>query len=76
MDGLNELMKSQSMQTYLSAIVSNVRTIAGKGYGSDVHLASWEAIGKVYPTDSESARDNLDNNTLEKALGGLPRTKE
>lgn len=74
--GLNELMKSQGMQSQLQAINASVLAKAGAGYESKVSIASYEAIGKVYPTDGKSAADNLQNNTLEKALGGLPRSKE
>lgn len=74
--GLNELMKSSEMQSHLNTITSSILARAGKGYEAKVDVASYDSLGKVYPTDAESARDNLENNTLEKALGGLPRTKE
>lgn len=75
LSGLNEIMKSSDMQRHLNDVVSQVRGVAGGNYGGDVVVASYEAIGRVYPTDAESAKDNLENNTLEKSLGGLPRTK-
>lgn len=76
--GLNDLMKSDGMQKYLQDAASQVANSAGPGYSSDVKTASYEAIGKIYPHDSESARDNSENNTLLKSLQavGLPLTKE
>lgn len=74
--GLNEIMKSEDMQKHLSTIVTGVQLRAGSGYESKVTVATYEALGKIYPSDAISAMDNLNNNTLEKALGGLPRTKE
>ena len=76
--GLNDLMKSDGMQEYLQDAAAQVANNAGHGYGYDVKIASYEAIAKIYPHDSESARDNSENNTLLKSLQavGLPLTKE
>lgn len=76
--GLNEVMKSPGMQKYLQEAASQVTGSAGKGYGSDVKIASYEAIAKIYPQTGAAARDNGDNNTLLKTLQvvGLPLTKE
>ena len=76
--GLNEIMKSPGMQKYLQDAASQVMNSAGNGYGSDVKIASYEAIAKIYPHSAEAARDNGDNNTLLKSLQavGLPLTKE
>lgn len=77
LDGLNELMKSGEMQGVLSEAAGRVQAAAGPGYASDVAVASYVAIAKVHPTDSESAHDNLENNTLLKSLQatGLPMQK-
>ena len=76
--GLNELMKSPGMQKHLQDAAAEVINSAGKGYGSDVKIASYEAIAKIYPHSAEAARDNGDNNTLLKSLQsvGLPLTKK
>lgn len=67
--GLNELMKSPAMQTHLSEAASGVANSAGEGYSSDVHTASFVAIGTAFPDTGKAYQDNLDNNTLLKALG-------
>lgn len=75
--GLNELMKSQAMQQYLNECAGRVMNSAGNGYGSDVKIASYEAIAKIYPHSKSAADDNADNNTLLRTLQavGLPMTK-
>ena len=76
--GLNELMKSPGMQQYLQDCASRVMDSAGNGYGSDVKIASYEAIAKIYPHSKNAANDNAENNTLLRTLQavGLPMTKE
>lgn len=75
--GLNELMKSGEMQNYLLNAGNVVAKSAGEGYEAEVHLADYVAISNVYPTTFKSRRDNLNNNTLVKAIGaaGLPMHK-
>ena len=74
-NGLRELMKSAEMQGALEEAGQSVASAAGGDYGHRVHVASYVAICNVYPDTKEAAKDNYENNTLEKALGsaGLPR---
>lgn len=69
--GLNELMKSSEMQSVLESAASQAVGNAGGGYGSRVHVANWVAIANVYPTTRQAAKDNLDNNTLLRAVGSV-----
>ena len=75
--GLNELMKSDGMQSALLDAGSVVASNAGGDYAAEVHTANWIAISNVYPNSQEAAHDNFKNNTLLKALGstGLPMRK-
>jgi hypothetical protein len=66
--GLNELMKSAEMQSALDEAGAAVANAAGSDYGYRTHLASFVAITNVYPESASAAKDNLTNNTLEKAL--------
>ena len=66
--GLNELMKSEEMQSILEEKGKRVANNAGKEYASRVHLASFVAIANVYPDSKDAAKDNYKNNTLLKAL--------
>lgn len=78
LSGLNEVMKSPGMQSYLQELAGKVSAAAGEGYGSDVKTASYESIAKIYPKSGKAANDNADNNTLLRTLQavGLPLTKE
>lgn len=76
--GLNAVMKSDGMKSYLESAAAKVEQTAGYGYGHDVKIASYEAIGKIYPKSKQAAVDNSEHNTLLKALQavGLPMSKE
>lgn len=75
--GLNEVMKSPGMQQQLQQAARQVCESAGSGYGSDVKIASYEAIAKIYPKSGKAGKDNSENNTLLRTLQavGLPMTK-
>lgn len=75
--GINAMMKSAPIESALQSAGNAVATIAGDGYDSSTHQASYVAIANVYATDKKSRKDNLDNNTLLKAAGaaGLFMTK-
>ena len=68
MPGLNALMKGSEIQGHLKSAADAVTRIAGEGYGSRVHVASYVAIANVYPMSDESAVENSGNNVLLKAL--------
>lgn len=76
--GLNEVMKSDGMISYLDKAAAKVEQSAGSGYGHEVKTASYEAIAKIYPQTGYAAKDNSEHNTLLKALqaAGLPMSKE
>jgi len=79
--GVIELFKSAEVQGWLSECAKHTaetaRGMSGKDYKSQVHNASFTAIANVYADTPETARDNIKNNTLTKALGnsGLFQTK-
>ena len=71
LSGLNELMKSEEMQSALLEAGQAVASNAGPDYAAEVHTASWIAISNVYPDSREAAQENLRDNTLLKALGSV-----
>lgn len=75
--GINAMMKSEGVVSVLQAAGNAVASAAGPGYESSTHQASYVAIANVWANDKKSRKDNLDNNTLLKAVGavGLPTTK-
>lgn len=81
-NGLRDLMKSGEMKAILEeaggTVAGHASAISGgKEFSHRVHDASYVSIVNVFPGTKEAAKDNYDNNTLEKALGscGLPRQK-
>lgn len=79
-EGLQELMKSSEMQQILNETATNVADKArmqtgNEDFGHDVRVASYVAIGTVFPQSETAARASYQDNVLEKSLSGLPRTK-
>ena len=64
--GVRELMQSQEMQDVLVDFASQVAERAGAGY--DVYIGINRANVSVMPATEEAMADNLDHNTLEKAI--------
>ena len=78
--GLQELMKSGEMQQILQETAASVASKAsmqtgGENFGQDVRVASYVAIGTVFPQSEAAAKASYQDNVLEKSLSGLPRTK-
>lgn len=77
-NGLVALLKSKGMQQHLERAGREVANAAGHDYGNKVTMATYEAIGLVYPRSKKAFEDNAENNTLLRALqsSGLPMSKE
>lgn len=73
--GLNELMKSEEMQTILTEHGQRVMETANSNagyknakYGMDTKTIRWIAVTTVRADNATAVSDNLKNNTLLKAL--------
>ena len=64
--GVGELLKGEAMQNVLISYADSVANAAGDGY--DVYVGPSRANVSVRTTTEEAYYDNLDNNTIEKAL--------
>lgn len=64
--GVRELMQSQEMPDVLVEFAGQVAENAGDGY--DVYIGTNRANVSVVTATDEAAADNLDHNTLEKAI--------
>ena len=64
--GVGELLKSSAMQDVLISYADRVADSAGDGY--DVYVGPSRANVSVRIATQEAYYDNLDNNTMEKAL--------
>lgn len=66
--GLNELMKSEEMQQVLDEKGAQVAAAAGEGYEHRTYPINWIAVSTVSAETREAVKDNLENNTLLRAL--------
>ena len=73
--GLNELMKSEEMQTILTEhgqrVMENANSNAhykNAKYGMDTKTIRWIAVTTVRADNATAVSDNMKNNTLLKAL--------
>lgn len=68
--GIQELLKGQAMQQLLSDLGKQKAMQAGHGYMSDVHVHQRRAVANIAPATARAIKDNLNNNTLLKVIGG------
>lgn len=66
--GIGELMKSEVMQTVLSEYATNIKNRCGNGYEQDMYIGKTRANAMVSATTFQARKDNMDNNTLLKAV--------
>ena len=64
--GVGQLLKSAEMQSVLSSYASEIKNRAGDGY--DIYVGRTRA--NVSVATEATAQDNLENNTLLKAVRG------
>ena len=66
--GVGELLKSEPMQKVLSDYATNIRNRCGDGYEQDIFIGKTRANAMVSATTYQAKKDNLENNTLLKAV--------
>lgn len=66
--GVRDLLNSDSMKELIGGKASEIASRAGVGYASNTHYSGQRIIGTAYAEDAEAKRDNLENNTLLKAV--------
>lgn len=68
--GIGELLKSKDMTGVLQGYAYQVQGRAGEGYAVNTYVGFDRAHAVVYAETPEAKKDNAENNTLLKALGG------
>lgn len=68
--GVGELLKSQAMERVLASYAQGVTARAGEGYRSGSFQGSDRVKVNVWPDTPDARRDNVENNTLLKAVRG------
>ena len=66
---VGELLKSSEMQELVKSYADEIAKRAGEGYTSDTYNAGSRVIASAYTETEEAMEDNLENNTLLKAMG-------
>lgn len=71
--GVRELMKSREMEEITKGFADDIQRNAGEGYEITHSVGYSRNTFTVSAETIQAKRDNLDNNTLEKALGAARR---
>lgn len=66
--GVGDLLKSAEMQSILDQKASEIRGRAGIGYEHNVQVNPGRAHAMVWADTHQAKKDNLNNNTLLKAV--------
>lgn len=66
--GVASLMKSSEMQDVLSGHAKTIKDRVGVGYEQDIHIGKNRANAMVSATSVAAKKDNMENNTLLKAV--------
>lgn len=69
-DGVRQLLRSQEMQDICKQEAQTIANSCGDGYGVDSYTGKNRCNAMVWADTREAKRDNLENNTLIKAVGG------
>lgn len=69
-DGLTELMKSSRMKAALKEYGDSAASQAGEGYTANTVVSGDRAKVFVKASTYKARRDNMENNTLLKSIGG------
>ena len=66
--GVAELMKSAAMQEVLKEYATGIRNRCGDGYTQDIYVGKNRANAMVSAETYQAKKDNLENNTILKAV--------
>lgn len=65
---INAFLRSAQMKEMISERAADIASRCGSGYEYRIHDSGQRIIANVYPATDEARQDNLDNNTVLKAL--------
>ena len=66
--GLQALMKSPEMDSFLKENAARIAGACGKGYDYNALMGRKRATARVFTETRAAARDNMQNNTILKAV--------
>lgn len=70
--GVGALLKGKETENMMRRFGNEIAQRAGAGYAARVHDSGQRQICNVYASTPEARQDNLEHNTLLKAIGNLP----
>jgi 23S rRNA A2030 N6-methylase RlmJ len=68
-DGVRELMQSADAMGVVREYADQIRNRAGDGYEVSEYVGKTRVNASVYAATEEARKDNLENNTLLRAVG-------
>lgn len=68
--GITALLKSDEIKTECEKHAQKIAQRCGVGYAHDTYLTPSRIVASAYTETAEAYKDNLENNTLLKAMGG------
>ena len=71
-EGVGALLKGGETESLMQRMGNEIAKRAGTGYAASTHNTGQRHICNVYAATTEAKQDNLENNTLIKAMGNLP----
>lgn len=66
--GVGSMLKSAEMQSVLSKQASAIKNRCGEGYEQDTFVGTNRANARVWAESLEARKENMENNTLLKAV--------
>lgn len=66
--GVSSLLKSAEMQSVLTKKATDIKNRCGDGYEQDIYVGKNRANAMVRAATVKAKKDNMDNNTLLKAV--------
>lgn len=66
--GVKDLLKSDEMQAILVERATRIKYRCGEGYEQDIFVGKKRANAMVWADSVEARKDNMENNTLLKAV--------
>lgn len=67
--GIGSILRSQEMATCVKAEADRLASGLGEGYETDSKSMSTRQIASIFTATRKAAKDNLQNNSLLKAVG-------
>lgn len=69
-EGIRQMLKGAEVEQAVGDVAKQIADRAGTGYGSDTKQMPGRVVASAFTETKEAMQDNMENNTLLKAMGG------